>query len=351
MHDYLIVGLGLAGIALCETLEEHGKRFLVISDHSQASSVVAAGLYNPVVLKRFNLAWNADGQLKTALPFYSKLEKKLKTPLDYKIPLLRRFASIEEQNLWFEAADKPALSPFMSLQLLENSNPNIEAPFGYGQVLHTGRVDTNMLVKAYAAYLAKSKRIMDTTFDFNELVANNEFIEYKGLKAKQIVFASGFGLKKNPYFNYLPLQGTKGELLTIHAPELKENHIIKASVFCIPLGEDRYRVGATYKWKDKTNVPTEEARLELQEKLEVFLKCRYELREHVAAVRPTVADRRPLVGKQPEYKNIYVLNGLGSRGVLIAPYASIQLFNHIEHQKPLNKDLDIARYAAKYKGL
>lgn len=106
MIDYLVVGLGLAGVSFCEQLEAHNKTFHVISDASQTSSVVAGGLYNPVILKRFTLAWNAHEQLETALPFYKNLENKLQTQLDYKISVLRRFASIEEQNMWFEAADK-----------------------------------------------------------------------------------------------------------------------------------------------------------------------------------------------------------------------------------------------------
>ena len=45
----------------------------------------------------------------------------------------------------------------------------------------------------------------------------------------------GFGMKKNPLFNKLPLQGTKGELLVIRAPDLKSEIILKSSVFVIPI--------------------------------------------------------------------------------------------------------------------
>ena len=68
MVDYLIVGLGLAGISFCEVLERNQKSFKVISDDSQTSSVVAGGLYNPVTLKRFTLAWKAKEQLDLAMP-------------------------------------------------------------------------------------------------------------------------------------------------------------------------------------------------------------------------------------------------------------------------------------------
>ncbi|MCM4172254.1 FAD-dependent oxidoreductase [Arenibacter sp. TNZ] len=348
MLDYLIVGLGLAGISFCEVLEGNGKSFKVVSDDSQTSSVVAGGLYNPVTLKRFTLAWNAKDQLELALPFYAQLEKKLKVQLDYKIPILRRFATITEQNLWFEASDKPNLSHFIAPKILSNHNPNIEAPYGYGEVLHTGRIDTSVLVSHYTRYLLEQNLMLQETFDFDALKLRDGYMEYRGINAKKIVFSTGFGIKTNPYFNYLPLNGTKGELLTIKAPALKEDRVIKSSVFIIPMGNDMYRVGATYKWKDKSNVPTEESKQELLQKLDTFLKCTYEVIDHVAGIRPTVSDRKPLVGRHPEHENMYLLNGLGSRGVMIAPMASRQLYGFIEKGEVLEPEMDLSRFTKKH---
>ena len=348
MLDYIVVGLGLAGISFCEQLENNGKSFKVISDSSQQASLVAGGLYNPVILKRFTMAWNAKEQLDLTLPFYKNLEKKLKVKLDYKLPVLRRFVSIEEQNNWFEATDKPDLNYFLAPEIIQNKNPSIDASFGYGQLKDTGRIDTKALLKEYQDYLIQKELIVREAFDFNLLQILDNNVEYNGLKARQIVFAEGFGLKNNPFFNYLPLNGTKGELLTIKAPSLKEENVIKSSVFIIPLGNDFYRIGATYKWKDKTNEPTLEAKEELVEKLKTFLKCDFEIVKHVAGVRPTVADRRPLVGRHPKHKSLYVLNGFGSRGVMIAPYASKQLFHFIENNENLNSEMNISRFTEKH---
>lgn len=348
MVDYLVVGLGLAGTAFCELLEQNGRSFYCISDQSQQASVVAGGLYNPVILKRFTPAWKAKEQLDLAMPFYEHLEEKLQTQLDYKIPVLRRFASIEEQNNWFQAADRQRLKPFLSLQIRENHNSLLDAPFGFGEVLHTGRLDTRTLLEAYAAYLRDKELLLEDTFNYEELEVHSNALRYRDIMAKKLVFASGFGLKSNPYFNYLPLNGTKGELLTIHAPDLREEHVIKSGVFIIPLGNDLYRVGATYKWKDKTNTPTEASRQELLQKLEVFLKADYTVVDHVAGIRPTVTDRRPLVGVHPKHDNLFVLNGLGSRGVLIAPYAALQLWEYIGKGNPLDSELDIKRFSDKY---
>jgi len=348
MLDYIVVGLGLAGISFCEQLTKHKKTFKVISDNSQQASKVAGGLYNPVILKRFTLAWKAKEQLDLAMPFYQELEKKLGIQLDFKVPVLRKFASIEEQNNWFEAADKHGLNFFLDTELLQNKNPEIDASFAYGVVKETGRIKTKELIKAYKEYLVENELFIQESFYFDAFLIKENELEYKYLKAKHIVFAEGYGIKANPYFNYLPLNGTKGELLTIKAPDLKEDKVIKSSVFIIPLENDLYRVGATYKWKDKTNIPTEASKIELLEKLKTFLKCDFEVVDHVAGVRPTVADRRPLVGRHPKYTSLYVLNGFGSRGVMIAPYASEQLYEYVENDKAINTDIDINRFTKKY---
>lgn len=348
MLDYIVVGLGLAGISFCEVLEKEGKTFRVISDQSQTSSLVAGGLYNPVILKRFTLAWNAGEQMDLALPFYANLEQKLGVKLDYKLRVLRRFVSSEEQNKWFEAADRPGLDRFLSTTLVANANSSIDAPFGYGEVLHTGRIDTSTLLSTYSAYLAKKGVLVQESFDFSCFKSFSEHVSCKSINAKQIVFAEGYGLKNNPFFNYLPLNGTKGELLTIKASDLMEENVIKSSVFIIPIGADLYRIGATYNWKDKTNPPTEKAREELQGKLRTFLKCDFEVVNHVAGIRPTVVDRRPLVGQHPKYNGMYVLNGFGSRGVLVAPNVSNSLFNAIESGVSLRPEIDIERFTKKY---
>jgi len=348
IHDYLIIGLGLAGLSFCEQLEEDNKTYKVVSDDSQRSSLVAGGLYNPVILKRFSLAWNADIQLQTALPFYKKLEDKFRIQLDHKISVLRRFASIEEQNLWFEAADKPRLNKFLSPKISLDDIEGIDAPYGYGEVKHTGRIDSNKLITTYTSFLEQKGNLIKETFRFNKLKIHSDYVEYNSTKAHKIVFATGFGLRDNPFFNYLPLKGTKGELLTVRIPELELSRIVKSSVFIIPLQNDLFRVGATYNNYDKTNVPTEDAKVELVRKLESFLKCNYEIVDHVAGIRPSVVDRKPIVGRHHVHKHMYVLNGLGSRGVLIAPSIAKQLYEHIENGQPLSEEIDIDRFSKKY---
>jgi len=342
--DYIIVGSGLAGILFCEVLREHGKTFLVVDDDSQQSSTVAGGLYNPVILKRFTEVWKAEKQLELALPMYQALEKDLGVVLDYKVPIYRLFASIEEQNNWFAACDKPNLSTHLSTNIIPNTNASIKADYGFGEVLQTGRIHTSALVSAYKERLKQDKDYLEESFDFDALEYGDS-IRYNEYEAKQIVFAEGFGVVQNPYFNYLPLKPTKGELLTIHAPDLKIDYILKSGVFLMPLGDAKYLVGATYEWKDLSNTTTVKAKDELLGKLKTFLKCDFTVVDQVVGIRPTVKDRRPLVGRHPEHDNIYVLNGLGTRGVMIAPYVAQELYDFIENQQALDSEIDIDRFS------
>ncbi|MGB5419280.1 NAD(P)/FAD-dependent oxidoreductase, partial [Algibacter sp.] len=169
-------------------------------------------------------------------------------------------------------------------------------------------------------------------------------VSYQNINAEYIVFAEGSGISENPFFNRLPLNPAKGELLTIHAPDLKIDFVLKAGVFLIPLGDDLYIVGATYEWKDLSHSVTKKAKTELLGKLEKLINCPFKVVNQVGGIRPTVKDRRPLVGRHHEHNNLFVLNGLGTRGVMIGPYVAKKLFDFIEHHEPLEKEIDISRF-------
>jgi len=347
MIDYIIVGSGLAGIAFAETALKNNKTIRVFENHSQNSSTVAGGLYNPVILKRFSKLQQAQEQLEELKDFYAAIEDKLNSKFNFPLPVLRKFFSVEEQNNWFAASDKPGLSPFLSTNLISKKYNGIESPFGFGQVLQTGYVDTLFQLKQYRNYLKQQNWIIEESFDYDLLLSDENGVQYESIKAKHIVFCEGFGLHANPYFKHLPLDGTKGELLLVKAPNLDLDSIINASVFILPLGNDLFKIGATYNWDDKTDRVTEEGKAELIEKIKEILNCDFEIVEHLAGVRPTVKDRRPLLGTHPDYRNIHILNGLGTRGVMLGPFMAKILFDHIEHGKPIDRENNITRFDKK----
>jgi len=342
--DYIIVGLGLAGLAFAEELLAANKTFIVFEDDSQTSSLVAGGVYNPVILKRFTPVWNAKEQLEVALPFYQKLEEKFNIKFDEKFLIKKVFKSVEDQNNWFEATDKPLLTAYLDPKIDNQKRKGVIADFGYGNVKEAGRIDTKHLVEVYREYLKTEKKIQFEKFEHQQIKFRKDHLEYKDIITDRIVFCEGFGMTKNLFFNYLPLNEVKGELIIIHAPELEIDFLIKSTLFVLPLGDHLYKVGATFNWSDKTSNPSDEGKSELVEKLKKVLTVPYKIVEQTAGIRPTVRDRRPLVGMHPAYNRLAILNGLGTRGVMIAPTVAKQLFNNLENDKKLDSEIDIKRF-------
>ena len=344
MIDYIIVGSGIAGICFAEVALQNHKSIMVFDNNSQNSSNIAAGIYNPVILKRFSEVWNAKPQIDFLNNFYPQIENRINTKIDFKIPVIRKFFSIEEQNNWFSASDKINLAPFISTKLLFNKYHGIESPFGFGEVLQTGYVDTKLLLSKYRKYLIEKSNFIEDNFDYSKLEIQSDFIMYNNITAKHIIFAEGFGLHQNPFFNYLPLDGTKGEILIIKAPNLDLNCTLNSSVYILPLGNSLFKVGATYNWEDKTNEITDEGKNELVNKIKELLNCDFEIIEQLAGIRPTVKDRKPLVGTHSQYKNLHILNGLGTRGVMLGPSLANDLFQNIENEIALDNYIDIKRF-------
>jgi glycine/D-amino acid oxidase-like deaminating enzyme len=346
--DYIIIGLGLAGIAFCEELERAGKTFVAYDSGVEGASRVAAGLYNPVILKRYTLPWKAVEQFDLAIPHYKNLEQKLSVSFMNPMPVCKVFSSVEDQNNWFSASDKPLLERFVSPRIQSNTNDFVTAPDGFGEVLETGRVAIKKLQKAYQDYLEKKKAFAKLKFVYSNITFKGDNVIYDGYESKRIVFAEGYGVKQNPYFSALPLVGNKGEYLIIKAPDLQLNAALKTSFFIVPLGDALYKVGATFNWTDKDTQPSNEARKELIEKLATLISCDYEIIDQEVGIRPTTGDRRALLGVHPKFKQLALLNGLGTRGIMASPLLAKYLFNFLEKGEPLPAEVDIMRFPKKF---
>ncbi|HET8885436.1 MAG TPA: FAD-dependent oxidoreductase [Salinimicrobium sp.] len=346
MIDYILVGLGLGGISIAQEFRKRKKTFLVYEDNSQQASTVAGGIINPVNLKRFTLAWEVKNHLNYAIPFYEEIQKELDFSFLKKIEVYRRFSSIEEQNNWFLASDKTELQNLLDPNLVKEINPHIKADYCFGKINNTAILQTNDLIFQYKKMLSNLDLFLTEKFDHSKLKIDSNFVQYNGIKAKSIVFCEGFGMKSNPFFNNLPLIGNKGEYIIIQAPNLKLDVVVKSSVFIIPLGNDTYKIGATYRHGDYTSSPTTEIREILEKQVKELLSCDFEIIDQEAAIRPATIDRKPLLGRHPSHKNLYICNGFGSRGISMAPSLAKDLLDFMEEKKPLDPEINIERFSS-----
>jgi glycine/D-amino acid oxidase-like deaminating enzyme len=276
-----------------------------------------------------------------SIPFYAKTANgKFQHPMS----IHRVFTKAAEQNKWIEALDKPALSLYMSSKLHENDIYNIAAPHGFGEVLHTGRVDVNGLLHHARHNLARTHSFVQEQFDYNALKITDEGVAYNQWTARHIVFAEGLGVKHNPWFATLPIIPNKGEWLEVLCKGLQLTQMIKGSVFIVPLGNNRYRVGATYARTFEGSTPTAANRTWLINQFQKYTKLPFEVLFHGAGLRPTVPDRRPIVGTHPNFRSLSCVNGLGSRGVLWAPFLADLLVKHIYLNTSLPSNLQARRF-------
>ncbi|SCY24747.1 Glycine/D-amino acid oxidase [Nonlabens sp. Hel1_33_55] len=344
MKDVIIVGGGISGATLAWQWFLQGKSIHWIADEKQSSSHVAAGVFNPVVLKRFSPIWKAQEQLDFIFPFYKEVENYLKSSVLEMVPVWRRLHDQKERSTWIRKSNRDDLANLMITEPSDTSISGIEAGNGYGIVKHTGWLNTMAYLSDSIKFFQDRNEFIKASLDYEKLDITNDHVSYNGIDAKAIIFAEGNGLRNNPWFHQLPLQGNKGEILIIKCPGLKLEQIIKSSVFLMPYREDLFWVGATYEREYTSAEPSDEAREFLISKLETFLKLPYEIVDHKSGIRPTTIDRRPFLGSNKDYKNLYVFNGMGSRASLIAPWASQQLLESIYNGHQLPKEMDIARF-------
>lgn len=347
-YDFIIVGQGLAGTTLAHSFFAQGAKVLVIDNApGVTSSKVAAGVWNPVVFRKYTQSFMAPVLLNFNRFFYPALEQQLEYRFYYPTRYYKIFSSADDIQHWKGKLSHPEVTEFMEPGIYSGLDADqFNAPFDTAEILQCGYLDTRTYLERSAVFFNEQNALLTGQFDYNSLVINPDFVEYQGITAKKIIFCEGVKALDNPWFGNLPFSPAKGEVLTIKA-DLQgiENTIINKGIFIVPVGEGIFRVGSTYRWEDLTNIPTEDALQELKNKLSLLLKVPYEIIEHKAAVRPAIQGRRPVLGLHPNHPQLVIFNGLGSRGVMLAPYFAGQLVGHLLNGSALHPEVDIQRFA------
>ena len=344
--DFIVVGQGLAGSVLALKLIESGYSIKVIDKPELSScSKVAAGVWNPVVLKHLSKSWMVDELMPAMLKFYRQAEKDFKTKLITERSIVKLFSEQQEIDLWNKKASNELHG---YLDKISNAAVNYTgikiSQFGFSKVLKSGNLDMNAFLKCAQNYLREEKSLLSEKFNYSELKVADT-ISYKNINSKKIVFAEGYLIKNNPFFNYVPLKPTKGETITVETEELGIGmDIITKNSFIMCLQNNIYKFGATYNWDDLNDNPSEKAVKELQNKISKLTNANYKIVNHNAGVRPSVIDRRPVIGRHPKYENLYIFNGMGTKGVMLAPYFAQRLVNFIRFKEPLMEEVNVDRF-------
>jgi len=347
--DYIIVGQGLAGSCLALQLIKRSKRVMVFDLPAQnKSSVIAAGLYNPVTGRKLSKTWLADKLFPYLIKFYREAETITKTKFLYEKAIYRPFVSVEEQNEWMSnSADSEYAQFIQQVFLKPHYLEQAHDPYGGLLLSQSGYLDTKNFITAVKEYLIQHESYAVRDVHFQENMFQDEHVIIADIRATSIVFCGGVEAKATGPFSWLPIRPLKGETLSIEVEQIPDC-IFNRGVYLVPEKGNMMKAGATYETKDLQAGVTTKAREELMQSLNKLIKFDFNVIGQEWGIRPTSPDRRPICGQHPAHQNCWIFNGLGTKGVSLAPYFSENLAENMLGLSKLYKDIDIKRYYSLY---
>jgi len=342
-YDFIIVGQGIAGSMLSWFLAKEGKSFLIIDNHNPSSSSnVAAGIIHAVTGRRIVKSWMADALIPFAKNTYSELEIFFGEKFFHDIHVLELLSTAKEFNDWQMRSEADGMNEYIHTAGRKDLyNDSLKPFFAKIEIKQSGWVDMSKLIKAFRNHWLDKKVLLNEAFDKDELILKEGKVIYKECEADKIIFCEGYLAQQNPLWKALPFIPTKGEILTIESSELNLEHILVKSIFILPLGNNLFKVGSTYEWTDLNENPTQAAKDKILKQLDEILNVPYKVIDHKAGIRPSVKDRRPFLGLHKDFPQAGIFNGLGTKGVLLAPFFANHFVNHLCHGKELLKEVNI----------
>lgn len=340
----LIIGQGLCGTWLSYWLQRAGADFLVLDENKTNSATkVASGIINPVTGRRMAKTWLADELLPFAEHAYEQLGEFVNAPLIAPCDILD-FFSAPDRRLDFEKRAQQFES-YLNWPTDEHAWLHFfNYSFGFGIVSPAWQVDVQTMLQNWRTELLRTNKLVEEKYEPVALEILRNSIRYKDIIADRIVFCDGISAMKHHFFKALPFAFNKGEALIISAPELPHNCIYKKTNTITPWKDGLFWVGSNYDREYTDDQPTTAFRQQTEQWLKHFLKIPFTVEEHLAALRPTTLERRPFVGFHPNQAQVGIFNGMGTKGVSLAPFFGKQLAENILHTQPIMADVDVKRH-------
>ncbi len=347
MLDYIIVGQGIAGSLLSWFLLKSGKRILVI-DHANPSSAsnIAAGVTNPITGRKFVKTWLADEIIPFAEATYREFETLFNEKIFSDLPIIKLFDSIKAQNDWSaRCASKEYQGYLKNGQVIYLDKEKVKNDFGAFEITGGTKLDVQKFISLYRNYLLNEGALLEEKFLFSSLQVKEEFVAYNSLDSRKIIFCEGAEAIHNPWFKFLPFQLAKGECLFVRIPGFYNDKAIIGEVIILPTSEENiFYIGATHDWSFDDEKPSVRGKNELLGNMSAIIKSKFEVTEHKAAIRPTVKDRRPFIGFHPDFSNIGIFNGMGTKGISLAPFFAKLFADSLLAKKGVMNEVDIKRF-------
>lgn len=325
--SYLIVGQGIAGSILAWYLMKAGHTVVIVDDnHHESSSIISAGIMNPITGQRLVLTPQFDQYALAAHQLYSQISLELGSPFFVPKPIVRVLRSENERERSNSLNNLSNSQPYIT-----GINPSgyfgnsIRDPFGTLTIAQGGYFQTRNLLTLLRQYFIQKKMLVSEHFVYNDLQLSDSHVTWKAQSFDAVVFCEGFKAKQNPWFKNQPYNFVKGELLKIaFDSEPLPDAILCQQQWCVPLADGTYLAGATYDRENIDTVSTDFGQDSILKGLSDFIKAKPKVIERYAGVRPVMLNQKPMIGWHATIPQIAIFNGFASKGFLWVPlYARI----------------------------
>lgn len=371
MNELLIVGGGLAGTLLAAESHRRGIDFRwMVSKKIPSASFAAYGICNPVQFRNMVPAWKADEFYVFSKSYFMDWQKQLEENFYKDMPIHHLVVDPAEFVQWRQNVEITSLWKYT----------NGEADTKILQYLKPGYSGSILIQQAFwvsiPQFILKMREFLKDKIEFEDF--DHSHLEkkeahprpfpsrptpggrektlpkgkekgnwkYKNLHFEKIIFSEGYHGYFNPFFKQVPFNPCKGEIMVVKIPGFQVEEAIHKKIILIPLGDELFICGATYEWDDLSFENSVKGLKELEVCLKDIIgeQYSYEIIDQKAGVRPTISDRRPVVGWHPKYNGIGILNGLGTKGLLVGPPATKNLLDNLQHGTTILPDWDVNRF-------
>ncbi len=326
----LIVGQGIAGTVLCASALQHNIKIRVIdSGLANSASFVSSGLINPLTGRNLSKSWMIDELLDYARKFYTQLEILLDQSLFQETEIKRKIPGVKEENDWLCLAGTCDYASYFPEQVPQKMDASVfEADSKSLSVKNGLLIYIQKLLESFREYLQKNKLILQEAFQYDELLMEENHSVYHDQTYDFVIFSEGAGALNNPFFNEVTIQANKGQCLILEL-ELPGQIPVVSPGILTPYANKLAYLGSTYE-RDKTDRKGDvEGKAVLRNIMREMISIDPKILEHKAGIRATTPDRKPHIGRHHTYKNLILFNGLGTKGLSLAPYFANHLFDHI----------------------
>lgn len=328
----IIVGAGLAGLSLFYNLKRYASDIKVIEASSSIASA-ASGNSSGSVNPRFTAFRNEQSDFYTSAYMGA----------------VKLFDANAEAIGWNKCGALHLITDEKKQTRFEQTVNNWGWPEEYMRLVDSSEATeiAGVTIQHAALYLSLSgylnpAKLCEFYADGADITFNTPVKSLDDLDADVIILAGGQGMRD--LVPWLPTGHVRGQITKAkesgYSADLKCN--VHYGGYCTPSINGEHVVGASFqRWLDHSDIIEQDDQDNIDKLAEVLpnIAMNLEVSGHRASVRTTSQDHFPMVGRHPEFDNIYISTGHGSHGI-VSSYGGALLLTDMIMGHPKSQSID-----------